>query len=180
MSFELQNLEYNQTFSFRDGTARFLSKDNKSNFAWIEYNGQVLKVDFNDLFGINHANEYLQEMKDEALSGINERILFARKQYNEYCLKIDEAKLTCSRETENQNFFTKAMAIILGDRKDASSLTGNKAQEYYELEVQLNASRKLSSRASSDIFSYALFAADEALYLHDLYGQRIVGEAMLG
>jgi hypothetical protein len=59
MSFDLANLKYNESFSFRDGTAEFLSKNDKSGTAWINYKGQLLKVDYNDLFGIN-ANKYLE------------------------------------------------------------------------------------------------------------------------
>ena len=119
MSTNLQNLEYNQTFSYQGGTARFVSKDEKSGKVWIEYNGQMLRVDYNDLFGMNCA----EQMQERNLAGIDERIAAAQARYDEYCAKIEEAKVTCKIETEKQGFFASAMAKILGDKKDKSQLT---------------------------------------------------------
>lgn len=179
MSCDLANLKYNETFSFRDGTAKFLSKDDKSGTAWINYNGQLLKVDYNDLFGIN-TDKYLEERKEENLAGIDQRIASAQASYEKYCSKIEAAKMTYKLETEKENFFTKLMAKILGDKKDATQLSGIKAREYQEAEASRSLSRKLSSSASSDIFSYAISAADEAYYKNDLVCQRSLAEAMMG
>ena len=179
MSFDLANLKYNESFSFRDGTATFLSNDDNSGTAWINYNGQLLKVDYNDLFGIN-ADKYLKERKEENLAGIDQRIASAQASYEDYCARIEAAKITYRVETENENFFTKLMAKILGDKKDATQLSGIKALEYQKAEASRILSRKLSSRASSDIFSYAISAADEAYYKHDLVCQRSLAEAMMG
>ena len=176
MSTNLQNLEYNQTFQYKDGTAKFLSKDSKSRVAWIEYNGQTIRVDYNYLFGINYA----EEMKERNIAGIDERIASAQANYDEYSAKIEEAKITCKLETKKQDFITSAMIKLLGGRKDKSQLTGARATEYGELEAQLIASTKIGDMASSNIFSYAMLAFDEACYKHVWECQRSIAESMLG
>ena len=126
------------------------------------------------------ADKYLEERKKENLAGIDQRIASAQASYEDYCARIEAAKMTYKLETEKENFFTKLMAKILGDKKDATQLSGIKAQEYQEAEASRSLSRKLSSSASSDIFSYAISAADEAYYKHDLVCQRSLAEAMMG
>lgn len=179
MTYNLGNLEYNQTFSYQNGTAKFISKDDRTNTAWIEFNGKLIKVNYNDLFGINNNAAY-EEMKERNLSGIDERIASTQARYEEYCAKIEAAKITYNLETEKESFFTKLMAKILGDKKDASQLSGVKAREFQEAEASRTLSRKLSIGASSDIFSYAISAADEAYYKHDLLCQRSLAEAIMG
>ena len=176
MATNLQNLEYNQTFPYRGGTAKFISKDDKSGKAWIEFNGQCFRVDYKDIFGINYA----EQMQERNLAGIDDRIATAQSNYDEYCAKIEAAKLTCKTEGKKQGFFAEAMSRILGGRKDKTELTGAKATEYAELEYQYNTSTKVGDRASSDILTYSIWAFDEALYKHDLYCQRSVAEHMLG
>ena len=121
MSFDLANLKYNESFSFRDGTAKFLFKNEKYRKVGIEFNGQTIWVDYNDFFGIN-ADKYLEERKEENLAGIDQRIASAQASYEDCCARIEAAKITYRVETENENFFTKLMAKILGDKKDATQI----------------------------------------------------------
>ena len=56
MTSNLQYLSYNQSVPYKDGFARIISQ-NLNNTVWIEYNGQRLLINKNDLFGINEQKD---------------------------------------------------------------------------------------------------------------------------
>ena len=61
-------------------------------------NGKIIMVDYNDLFGMNYA----EQMKKRNIAAIDNRIATVQASYEEYCAKIEAAKLTGKTEAKKE------------------------------------------------------------------------------
>ncbi len=172
MTSNLQYLSYNQSVPYKDGFARIISQ-NLNNTVWIEYNGQRLLINKNDLFGIN-------EQKDRLMGSFQSQIDNANEDYKYYSAKLDVAKRNHRIGLENQNFFKREINKFLSKYTNIEDLSSAEEKKYQILENNYRSSRQLAWRAGSDVMTYSIWAADAVYHRHDIECQQLVAETMLG
>ena len=172
MTSNLQNLTYNQSIPYKDGFARVISQS-LNNTVWIEFNGQRLLVNKNDLFGVN-------EQKERVIESFQSQIDNANKDYEYYSARLDEAQTNHKIGLENQNFFKREMNKLLSKFTKREDLSSAQEKEYQILEDKFISSRRLTWRAGSDVMTYSIWAADAVYHRHDIECQQMIAEAILG
>ncbi len=158
------DFKLDQPFRYKGSLARVIEVDSRSNKVSIFWRGEKFEFDPRDPQSIIETLQASHEEK--IIKYYDEQIENRNKEYADASEKIEEAKKSYRKATEDMKLFLAYMERFLGSNEEETDLHGKEASEYKMWKNKYYESKNIKWSASGTIQSCVRVAINAILSKH--------------